>query len=182
MYVIYVMLGREDDIMRHLRETGYAAYVPKRILIQRKNGVYYSIPQILFPSYVFIDVKKISPEAYYKIRSVNGVGYFLSRDDPLPEAEAAYIKELCENNEIGISKGFLKNGKLIITEGFLKRHENRIISYSRRQRRATVELTLYGKPHRIVCGVEIEKEHKETALVDSLPALCRNVDIKKPIL
>jgi len=176
MYVIYVASGREDDIMKRLRLAGYAAYVPKRIIIQRKNGIYYSIPQILFSGYVFIDVKKISPEAYYKIRGLKGVGYFLSRDNPLPEAEAAYIRELYENGEIGISKGFLENGKLKITEGFLKRRENRIVKYSVRQRRATVELTIYGKPHRIVCGVEIEKKHEETALVDSLPALCRNVD------
>ena len=159
MYVIYVVCGREDDIIRHLRKTGYTAYAPKTVIIQRKNGIYYHIPQILFPSYVFIDVKKISPEAYYKIRGLNGVGYFLNRDDPLPEAEAAYIKELCKDGEIGISKGFLDNGRLVITEGFLKRHENRIVKYSRRQHRATVELTLYGKPHRIVCGVEIKKKH-----------------------
>lgn len=103
----------------------------------------------------------------------------MNRDDPLPEAETAYIKELCEDGEIGISKGFLENGKLIITEGFLKQHENRIVKYSKRQHRATVELTLYGKAHRIVCGIDIEvpeKKHKETALVDTLPALCRNVD------
>lgn len=178
MYVIYVVSGREDDIIRHLRRVGYTAYVPKMIIKQRKNGVYYYIPQILFPSYVFIDVKKISPEAYYKIRSMNGVGYFLSTDNPLPKPEADYIKDLCVEDEIGISKGFLKDGKLTVTEGFLKRHESSIVKYSRRQHRATVELTLYGKPHRFVCGIDIEKEHQETALVDSLPALCRNVDIR----
>ena len=177
MYVIYVVCGREDDIIWHLRKSGYAAYAPKTVIIQRKNGVCYHIPQLLFPSYVFIDVKKISPEAYYKIRGLNGVGYFLSRDDPLPVAEAAYIKELCEDGEISVSKGFLDNGKLTITEGFLKRHESRIVKYSKRQHRATVELTIYGKPHRIVCGIDIEKKHEDKALVDSLPALCRNVDI-----
>lgn len=179
MYVIYVVSGWEDDIMRHLRKSGYAVYVPKMTVKQRKNGVYYCIPKILFPSYIFIDVKKISPEDYYKIRSANGVGYFLNTEIPLPQAEAEYIKDLCSGGEIGISKGFLKDGKLIITEGFLKQHENRIVKYSKRQHRATVELTLYGEPHRIVCGIDIEapdKKHKETALVDTLPALCRNAD------
>lgn len=177
MYVIYVVCGREDNIIRHLRESGYTAYAPKTVIIQRKNGVCYHIPQLLFPGYIFIDVKKISPEAYYKIRGLNGVGYFLNRDYPLPEAEAAYIKELCKNGEIGISKGFLENGKLKITEGFLRRHQNRIVKYSRRQHRATVELTIYGKAHRIVCGVDIEKKHEDKVLVDSLPALCQNADI-----
>lgn len=178
MFVIYGIAGREKDIMRCLRKNGYAAYVPEMVLKQRKNGAYRRKSQILFPSYVFIDVKKISPEAYYKIRSMNGVGYFLNTEIPLPQAEADYIKDLCRDGEIGISKGILKDGKLTITEGFLKKYENRIVKYSRRQHRATVELTLYGKPHRIVCGVdiEVEKKHQETALVDTLPALYRSVD------
>ena len=179
MFVIYAAAGRETEIMLQLRKNGYMAFVPKEVIKQRKNGIYHCIPRILFPSYIFIDVKKISPEAYYKIRSVNGVGYFLNTEIPLPQAEAEYIKDLCTDGVIGISKGYLKDSKLIITEGFLKQHENRIVKYSKRQHRATVELTLYGKPHRIVCGIDIEvpeKKHKETALVDSLPALCRNVD------
>ena len=179
MFVIYVQTGREDEILYRLRQFGYCAYIPKRVLKQRKKGVYYHIPQILFTGYVFLDIQQVSTEDYYKIRSINGVGNFLNRTIPLSEAEERYIKDLCSSEEIGISKGFLIDGKLIITEGFLKRYENRIVKYSRRQHRATVELPLYGKPHRIVCGIDIEteKEHKEKALVDSLPALCRNANI-----
>lgn len=179
MFVIYVQTGREEEVLRGLRQLGYAACVPKRILKQRRKGVYYQIQQILFTSYVFLDMEQISPEDYYKIRSISGVGNFLNRTIPLPEAEEKYIKNLCGAEETGISKGFITDGRLIVTEGFLKRYENRIVKYSCRQHRATVELTLYGKPHYIVCGIDIEteKEHKEKALVDSLPALCRNVDI-----
>lgn len=183
MFVIYVQTGREDEVLYQLKRSGYTAYVPKRILKQRKKGIYYSIPQILFTGYIFIDKETITAEDYYKIRSINGVGNFLSRSIPLPPTEEEYIKKLCSGGkEIGISKGVLENGKLQITEGFLKEYKHKIIKYSRRQHRATVELTLYGKPYRIVCGIAIEekeheKQHKETALVDSLPALCRNVKI-----
>lgn len=179
MFVIYVQAGREDEVLRRLRQLGYTAFVPKRILKQRRKGVYYQIQQILFTSYVFLDSQEITAEDYYKIRLVNGVGNFLNRTIPLSEAEEEYIRNLCECEESGISKGFITDGKLIVTEGFLKRYENMILKYSRRQHRATVELTLYGKPHYIVCGIDIEteKQHKEKALVDSLPALCRNVNI-----
>ena len=178
MYVIYVQTGREDEVLYSLRKTGYTAYVPKRILVQRKNGIYHDIQQILFTGYVFIDAEKITADDYYKIRSINGVGNFLSRTVPLSPTEEEYIKGLCNGGEdIAISKGILINGRLRITEGFLKQYEHKIVKYSRRQHRATVELTLYGEPHRIVCGIDIEteKQHKETALVDPLPALCRNV-------
>lgn len=179
MFVIYVQTGREDEILYRLRKSGYRAYVPKRVLIQRKNGVYRQIPQILFTSYVFLDAEQITAEDYYKICGISGVGNFLSRTVPLSEAEEEYIKELCDGGgEIGISKGMLINGKLIVIDGFLKKYEHKIIRYSRRQHRATVELTLYGEPHQIVCGIDIEKRHQETALVDPLPALFRNADIK----
>lgn len=180
MFVIYVQTRREDEVLYCLRKAGYTAYVPKRILKQRKNGIYYSIPQILFTGYIFIDAEKITADDYYKIRNIKGVGNFLSRTVHLSPTEEEYIKGLCNNGkEIGISKGILIDGSLRITEGFLKQYEHNIVKYSRRQHRATVELTLYGKPHRIVCGIDIEteKEHKEKALVDSLPALCRNANI-----
>ncbi len=94
MYVIYAVSGHEDDVIRQLGKIGYTAYAPKRILKQRKNGIYYYITQILFPSYVFIDIKKISPKDYYEIRSMNGVGYFLSTDNLLPKVEEEYIRAL----------------------------------------------------------------------------------------
>lgn len=180
MFVIYVQTGREDEVLYRLRRLGYSAYVPKRVLKQRRKGVCYQIPQILFTGYVFINRDRILTEDYYKIRSIDGVVNFLSYSFPLSEAEEKYIEGLCNGGEeIGISKGVLADGKLRITEGFLKQYEHKIVEYSRRQHRAIVELTLYGKPHRIVCGIDIEteKQHKETALVDSLPALCRNVKI-----
>lgn len=182
MFVIYVHTGSEDYVRHRLNLLGYSAYVPKMIIIQRRKGIYYQISQILFTGYVFLDMERITAEDYYKIRSISGVGNFLNRTIPLSEAEENYIKDLCSGEEMGINKGFLIDGKLIITEGHLKRYENRIVKYSRRQHRATVELTLYGKPHRIVCGIDIEteKEHKEKALVDSLPALCRNGDTMSP--
>ena len=158
MYVLYVMGGKEMEIVKALKLRGYTAYAPRKLLKQRKNGYYYHVPQILFPGYVFLQRDKITAEDYYMICKIDGVGNFLSRSIPLSATEEEYIKDLCNNGrDIGISKGILQNGTLKITEGFLKRYEHKIIRYSRRQHRATVELTIYGKPYRIVCGVDIEK-------------------------
>ena len=158
MYVLYVMGGKEMEIVKALKLRGYTAYVPRRLLNQRKNGCYYRVPEILFPGYVFLQKDKITAEDYYAIRKIDGVGNFLNRNIPLSDTEEEYIKDLCNNGrDIGISKGILQNGILRITEGFLEGYEHKIIRYSRRQHRATVELTIYGKPYRIVCGVDIEK-------------------------
>lgn len=112
MFVIYVQTGREDEVLRSLRQLGYTAYVPKRILKQRKKGIYYQIQQILFTSYVFLDSGEIIAEDYYKIRLVNGVGNFLNRTIPISEAEEEYIRDLCECEESGIQLFNAKTGKL----------------------------------------------------------------------
>lgn len=158
MFVIFVLLGKEDEILCRLTELGYTAYVPKTVIIQRKNGICHNVSEVLFPGYIFIDLKKVSDSDYYQILGINGVSRFLSVNVPLSAGEEEYIGTLCaDGSEIGISKGVLIGGKLKITKGFLKRYENKIVKYSRRQHRATIELTLYGKPHRIVCGIDIEK-------------------------
>lgn len=158
MFVLYVMGGKEMEIVKALKLKGYTAYAPKKLLKQRKNGVYYCVPQILFSGYIFLKKAKITAEDYYAICKIDGVGNFLNRNIPLSAIEEKYINDLCNNGrDIGISKGILQNGTLRITDGFLKRYEHKIVKYSRRQHRATVELTIYGKPYRIVCGVDIEK-------------------------
>lgn len=158
MYVLYVMGGKEMEIVRALKLRGYTAYAPRELITERRKRAYYHVPRIMFPGYVFLKRDKITAKDYYAICEISGVGNFLNRNIPLSATEEEYIKDLCNNGrDIGISKGILQNGTLRITEGFLKRYEHKIIKYNRRQHRATVELTIYGKPYRIVCGIDIEK-------------------------
>ena len=157
MFVIYVYPERERDVVYALRKIGFVAYSPRRVLKYRKNGVYYKVPETLFSGYVFLDVPVVDPYDYYDIIKIPYFGNFVSRTCSLSEAEREYILQLCnDGNDIEISKGTISNGKLIITDGFLKRLEHKIISYNKRQHRATVELTLYGIAHKVVCGVDIE--------------------------
>ena len=157
MFVIYVYPERERDVVYALRKIGFVAYSPRRVLKYRKNGVFYKIPETLFPGYVFIDIDILDSYDYYNIIKVSGVGNFVSRTCALAQAEREYILQLCnDGNDIDISKGKISNGKLEITEGFLKKLSHKIIGYNKRQHRATVELTLYGIAHKVVCGVDIE--------------------------
>ncbi len=142
IYVITVMSGKELDAADVLRKMRYEAYVPRSLKRYRKGKDIHYIAQVMFDGYVFVNIPhELNPDDYYKIRSINTVGNFLSRNVCLSDTESEYIKMLCNNGEIiGISKGILENGSLKITEGWLKRFEHKIVSWSVRQHKATVEL------------------------------------------
>ncbi len=159
IYVITVIGGRELDIAATLRKTGYEAYVPRMLKRYRKGKELQYIAEVMFNGYVFINIPYgLNPEDYYKIKNINAVGNFLSRNICLSDTESEYIKNLCNKGEIiGVSKGILDNGFLKITDGWLKNLEHKIVSWSVRQHKATVEITIYGKPHKVVCSIDIEK-------------------------
>ena len=120
MFVLYVMGGKELEIVKALKRRGYTAYAPRELITERKKGTYYHVPRIMFPGYVFLKENKITAEDYYAICKISGVGNFLNRSIPLSSTEEEYINDLCNNGrDIGISKGILQNGTLRITEGFL---------------------------------------------------------------
>lgn len=159
IYVITVIGGKELDTAAILQKMGYEAYVPRMLKRYRKKKEIHYIAQVMFDGYVFINIPfGIGAEDYYKIKGIHTVGNFLSRNICLSDTESEYIRTLCNRGEvIGVSIGVLENGILKITAGWLKNLEHKIVSWSVRQHKATVELTIYGKPHKVVCSVDIEK-------------------------
>ncbi len=155
IYVITAAVGRELETVSALRSAGYAAHAPRAVRRYRKRGEVRLIAEILFNGYVFIELPELSAEDYYKIRTVGAAGNFLSRAG-LPPAEETRMRALF-STEVGISRARLESGRLRVLSGWLKQHEKEIVRYSVRQHKAAVELNIYGKPHRVVCSVDIEK-------------------------
>lgn len=158
IYVLTTIAGRELEAAAALRQSGYTVYAPRAIR-RRRSGTQSSFTaEILFAGYLFLDTQALSSEDYYKIRNTKAVGNFLSRTSCLAETEAEYIRLLHNRGEtIGISKGRIEDGRLRIESGWLKRFESHIVRWSVRQHKAVAEITLYGKPHRITCTVDIRK-------------------------
>lgn len=158
IYVLTTIAGRELETASALRKSGYTVYAPRAIR-RRRSGTQSSFTaEILFAGYLFLDVQALSSEDYYKIRNTKAVGNFLSRTSCLSETEAEYIRLLHNRGEtIGISRGRIEDGRLRIESGWLKRFESHIVRWSVRQHKAVAEITLYGKPHRITCTVDIRK-------------------------
>ncbi len=158
MYVIYVQSGSETAVMYAMRDLGYTAYVPRELHKYRKKGVWNEEIRPLFDGYIFFQTDRLTADDYYTIRKIHGVGNFVSKTTCLSCTEEEYIIGLCRNPDIlKVSKGHIENGVLKIDSGYLKRYEHKIVKFSRRQHKAVIEITLYGKPHRITCAVDIDK-------------------------
>lgn len=172
IYVATVMSGTELRAASVLERCGFTVYTPRMDKCIRVKGEYIWREEILFDGYVFIAFGgKMTPEEYYKIVDAGCICGFVSKTDGLSEVEAEYIKQLHNSGvSLGMSDGHIENGKLIVDGGVLKQYENQIVKYSRRQRRATVRTTIYGKAHEFTLAVNIKQTYQDDALVDTLPA------------
>ena len=160
IYVVTAISGKELDAAAMIRRLGYEAYVPRITRRYRKRKECYYTAEVMFDGYVFVYLPEcLADSDYYRIRAVRYVGDFLSRKSGLTEKEAEYIRLMCcpGGQSIGVSSGYVTGGVLHITDGWLKRFEDRIVRWSVRQHKATAELTLNGKLHRITCTVDITR-------------------------
>lgn len=147
IYVIYVKPQSETEVCTKLKNSGIDAYAPLRTIMERHNGRWKEVVRIVFPSYVFVNVD-LNNEIYYKVKNTDGVLKFLGKPpEPIRQSEADHLNWIFKMQNIGISKGFLENGRLIITDGALVGHENRITDYNPRTMRGWIHTQINGKDH-----------------------------------
>lgn len=172
IYVVRVMPGTELRTVDKLENHGFTAYAPRMDRCMRQKGEYIWREEILFDGYLFLEFSgKMSDEEYYKIINVGVISGFVSKTDGLSEDEARYIKQLHNNGKaLGVSEAHIDGDKLIVDGGVLKQYESQIVKYSRRQRKAIIRTTIYGKPHEFALTVNIKQAYHSDELVDSLPS------------
>lgn len=157
MYVIYCQGGRELSVVRQLADKGLTAYAPRRVVLERRHRVWIRREILLFGGYVFLD-EDLTPDTWQAIKNCYGTLRILSRSQ-LSQTEEEYIRFLCnDGHALGISRGYISGGALHITDGFLRRFEHRIIRYNKRGKRATADVTIYGRHYEITLGCEIESQ------------------------
>lgn len=156
MYVIYCQSGKEMTVVRQLADKGITAYAPRRKVLERRIRIWVQREILLFSGYVFLDVPVLDPEVWQTVKNCCGTVRILSRSQLSP-TEEEYISFLCNGGHaLGISRGYISDGALHITDGFLRKFEHKIIRYNRRGKRATADITIYGKHYEVTLGCEIE--------------------------
>lgn len=158
IYVIYVQSGRENDVVSALRNKNITACSPTHDLLERKGGVWHTVRRLIFPTYVFVNSECIADELYYAVKNTVGVVRFLGRPPtPLPMSEEVRLRWIIDIEDLTISRGYIKGGKVTITEGLLKGREHCIVKYSRRRKRCTLYCEINGRRHYFDVAAELEK-------------------------
>lgn len=156
LYVLFVQSGRELTIIEELRRKKITAYCPRQLNAERRRGDWQYAERIVFTGYVFIDVPDLQPQVWHSVMKCVGAIRFVS-ELPLPPDEDDYIRRLCNDGDcIGVSRGYVLNDTLHITDGFLKNFDYNIVKFNRRGKRASADVTIYGKKHKIVFSVEFD--------------------------
>ncbi|AJS58364.1 antiterminator LoaP [Paenibacillus sp. IHBB 10380] len=70
-YALFVESGQEDIVQQSLRSQFshciHKAVVPKRMLPEKRNGVFYDVTKKIFPGYVFIETR-MNPRIFYELQ------------------------------------------------------------------------------------------------------------------
>ena len=156
IYVLHVQSSKEYDIVNALVMQDIKAYAPKHILLERRKGVWNRVQRTIFSGYVFADIE-LTDEIYYKVRQINGVVRFLGHPTPLSYSEQHRMQWIFDAGVLDVSRGYVKDGRLVITDGLLKGREDRIVSFCRRQKRCTLYCEINGRRHYFSLSAEIDK-------------------------
>lgn len=114
--------------------------------MMRYGGGWHMERRMLLPGFIFLYGNKNAELNRYEDRK----GALMVPCDP------PYIKELCqEGNLIGMSKGVIRDGKMVVTSGPLKGREGLIRRIDRHKRTAEIEIPFADGDTRVTVGLEI---------------------------
>jgi transcriptional antiterminator NusG len=165
-YALFVATGHENSVRLQIedklsRVTGVRActFVPKRMMKERKGGVFSIKCRLMFPSYVLIGTEQIE-EVYDLVREIGGVLRFLRNDDEFQEVRLEEISKLVymadANGVIGESKVQLNaDDRIEVLSGPLKGFDGWIKRFNRRKGRVAIEILLGMERREIWLGVEL---------------------------
>lgn len=159
-YVLQAHTGKEQDIVSALRELGFEAFTPSRIMLELRGKTFKEVERLMLTGYIFVSLQ-MSVRAYTAIRNVSGVMCFLGATMPetVPPDEMERMLILGNGGEPwGISEGDADK----VTKGPLKGREDWITKVDARRYRATVAITVLGECKTIELALRPNKQAAET--------------------
>lgn len=161
VYVLQVISGEEESVIRSLKRAGYTAYAPSEIRLERRGGNWHKRERILFTGYVFLAVEKLDAKAYYTAKNDVFVIRFLGNEKPekLEESETGMILSMANAGEPMQMPviTFFKKTKVWQVEGNLKDKRIALKRLFLRQKRAVFEVEFAGKKHDIMLSCQIKE-------------------------
>jgi transcriptional antiterminator NusG len=167
-YALFVETGHEE-MFEELISVLYPqekmqVLVPKRKLIERRQGKTYGKIKRLFPGYVLLKAE-MNEDMYYKLSSLPRVFSVLKNHyDPVPirdEEMATILALTADGDTIGFSKLYKEGDQIVVAAGPLKGLEGIIEKFDHRKKRVKVRIKFLGNEKRVDLGAYlIDKSDK----------------------
>lgn len=161
-YALFVTTGKEEDVVDWLKiylpESEVTTLIPKRKLLERRQGKLYQVLKKMFPGYVLLNME-MDTRTYYILKKIPNFIRILSSGEyytRIPPEEMAALQHLLGNTDVvDCSQVYLKNSRVLVKSGPLKGREGLIKAVDRRKFRARIELQFMGLPKEIDLGIEV---------------------------
>ena len=152
-YVVWAMSRTEHQLLKHIQKgvpksLYQRCWLPTRTERRKVKGERVDIERLLFPGYVFISTNE--PQmlhlAMKGIKDFIGLlrsgGVFIA----LSQKEEELIRHLTdERDNVGVSTGVIRDGRLLVIDGPLKGLEKYVVKIDRHKMKAQVEMLLFGE-------------------------------------
>lgn len=171
-YALQVKTGQEENFCQMIRERKLAAieecFVLRRERMKKFGGTFHKFEELLFPNYIFLDVKMGKEMKIVKyLEETPEIFSLLELDEndfslcllPLNEQEIDFIKHWGDSNHLSkLSTVHLEGKTITIVEGNLKAYEREIIKINLHQRIAIIQTDFLGERRNIYMGFQILKK------------------------
>lgn len=164
-YVVFVRGTYEQKVCNYLNtQEGIEAFIPRKEVLYRKQGMVEKVVKLLFPGYVFVETEMDHIEFHsliYSLRNrctgiVRNLEYDLEGTPALYDSEREMIERLVNKEKVvELSVGFIEGEQIYITEGPLAGFESHIVHIDRHKRLATLELDMLGSKRNVKVSLEI---------------------------
>lgn len=150
MYALFVRSGYELMVLKELEKRGIKGFVPQQIRLERRRKKWHTVPRLLIPSYVFVEMP-MTPIFYYLAKNTVGAIAFVGGGEPLElsQADKRYIRFLANNGK-PIEPLYIDSKQRFINFCL---QDLKMVHYQKRQRKAMVELDFFGDKKRLTLSV-----------------------------
>lgn len=162
-YAIFVEARQEERFQEFINKVypdeNIETLVPKRKLLERKQGEYHERILKLFPGYVLVNTDMDEVDMYYKLNASPNVISVLKNDGypvTVPEEEMEIILALTRYGEvIDFSNLYQEGDSIKVVSGPLMGLEGIISKYDHRKMRAKVVLNFLDKQRKVDLGAHM---------------------------
>ena len=160
-YALFVKTGEEERVHFYLDkllpDANRKILIPKRRLIERRQGKAVECTKTLLPGYVLFRTE-MDVHYYYELKKVPGLLRILKGEQEFPcikESVIAVILALTGGEDvIGFSELYKKGDEIHVVSGPLKDLEGIIEAFDYRKKRVKVCFELGGQTKRVDLGAE----------------------------